>query len=385
MHQPGIEPGSVPWQGTILPLDHWCHMLIQKEIIYSLKRKDADWRRGRLANPSLLAMRRRLRNSERGRGIWKLEMAIPVFRCCPIPHSHKSCHSFSSFDSPRVSSSGSFQRKRCLVSSCAAPSQPIAPARSEVSLSVGTHLIPHPKKVETGGEDAFFVSSFNGGVIAVADGVSGWAEKNVDPAKFSRELMTKASALVPDEEVNYNPRILLRKAHAATSSTGSATVIIAMLEGNGILKIGNVGDCGLRIIRKGQVIFSTFPQEHYFDCPYQLSSEEVGQTYVDATVSSVELTEGDTIIMGSDGLFDNIFDHEIVSTMATYSDVADAAKALADLAYKHSVDFYFDSPYSLEARARGLDIPWWKKLLGAKLTGGKLDDITVIVAQVKSS
>ncbi|TYI24245.1 hypothetical protein ES332_A06G220200v1 [Gossypium tomentosum] len=23
LHQPGIEPGSVPWQGTILPLDHW--------------------------------------------------------------------------------------------------------------------------------------------------------------------------------------------------------------------------------------------------------------------------------------------------------------------------------------------------------------------------
>ena len=27
MHQPGIEPGSVPWQGTILPLDHWCHLM----------------------------------------------------------------------------------------------------------------------------------------------------------------------------------------------------------------------------------------------------------------------------------------------------------------------------------------------------------------------
>ena len=27
MHQPGIEPGSVPWQGTILPLDHWCWLL----------------------------------------------------------------------------------------------------------------------------------------------------------------------------------------------------------------------------------------------------------------------------------------------------------------------------------------------------------------------
>nr|KJB68082.1 hypothetical protein B456_010G224400 [Gossypium raimondii] len=28
MHQPGIEPGSVPWQGTILPLDHWCLLLV---------------------------------------------------------------------------------------------------------------------------------------------------------------------------------------------------------------------------------------------------------------------------------------------------------------------------------------------------------------------
>lgn len=56
--------------------------------------------------------------------------------------------------------------------------------------------------------------------------------------------------------------------------------------------------------------------------------------------------------------------------------------ALADLARNHSVDTKFDSPYSLEARARGFDVPSWKKFLGVKLTGGKLDDITVIVAQV---
>ena len=34
----------------------------------------------------------------------------------------------------------------------------------------------------------------------------------------------------------------------------------------------------------GQIIFSSSPQEHYFDCPYQLSSEAVGQTYLDAMV-----------------------------------------------------------------------------------------------------
>ncbi|XP_060966615.1 probable protein phosphatase 2C 26 isoform X2 [Cannabis sativa] len=202
---------------------------------------------------------------------------------------------------------------------------------------------------------------------------------------FPQELMTNFSDLVEDEEVNSDPQILIRKAHAATSSIGSATVIVAILERNGILKIANVGDCGLRVIRAGRVVFSSIPQEHYFDCPYQLSSEVISQTYLDAKVSSMELIEGDTIIMGSDGLFDNVFDHEMISTLAQFKDVVEAAKALANLASVHAKDSDFDSPYALEARSRGFDIPWWKKILGRKLTGGKLDDITVIVGQVVSS
>ncbi|XP_010032961.2 probable protein phosphatase 2C 26 isoform X1 [Eucalyptus grandis] len=255
-------------------------------------------------------------------------------------------------------------------------------SESGLSLSVGTHLIPHPNKVDKGGEDAFLVSGCNGGVIAVADGVSGWAEQNVDPSLFSKELMAHALSLLGDEEVNYNPRMLLKEAHAATSSVGSATVVVAMLERDGILRIANVGDCGLRVVRGGQIIFSTSPQEHYFDCPYQLSSESVGQTYQDAVVSTVEVIEKDTVVMGSDGLFDNVFDHEIVSTLAKHGDVSEAAKAVADLAREHSADLSYDSPYSIEARTRGLDVPVWKKALGFKLTGGKLDDITVIVGRV---
>ncbi|PWA65824.1 protein phosphatase 2C 1 [Artemisia annua] len=277
--------------------------------------------------------------------------------------------------------------KKKLISfiTCCSSTQSNPVVRPELSIRAGTKLIPHPKKAGKGGEDAFFVSSYNGGVIAVADGVSGWAEKDVDPAQFSRELMRRASSLVEDEEVNYDPRVLVRKAHAATASTGSATVIISMLDENGILKVANVGDCGLRVIRKGQIVFSTFPQEHYFDCPYQLSSEAVTQTYLDATVTSVDIVKGDIIVMGSDGLFDNVFDHEIISTIANHKDVVETAKVLGDLAYKHSVDFYYDSPYSIEARTRGFDVPWWKKVLGQKLTGGKMDDITVIVGEVVCS
>lgn len=41
-------------------------------------------------------------------------------------------------------------------------------------------------------------------------------------------------------------------------------------------------------------------------------------------VSTVNLQVGDTIIMGSDGLFDNIFDQEIVSVVTTNDDVSNA-------------------------------------------------------------
>ncbi|CDY36891.1 BnaC07g01090D [Brassica napus] len=39
------------------------------------------------------------------------------------------------------------------------------------------------------------------------------------------------------------------------TSRGSATIIVAMLE---------------ELLRRGQIIFSTTPQEHYFDCPIHL-------------------------------------------------------------------------------------------------------------------
>ena len=38
----------------------------------------------------------------------------------------------------------------------------------------------------------------------------------------------------------------------------------------------------------------------------------------------MQLMGGDTIVMGSDGLFDNVFNQEIISTVAGCSDVAEA-------------------------------------------------------------
>jgi serine/threonine protein phosphatase PrpC len=61
--------------------------------------------------------------------------------------------------------------------------------------------------------------------------------------------------------------------------------IVAILDRSGTLHVANVGDCGLRILRSGKVVFATSPQQHYFDCPYQFSSSEGGQSASDAAVT----------------------------------------------------------------------------------------------------
>ena len=43
-------------------------------------------------------------------------------------------------------------------------------------------------KRHKGGEDA---ATLTDRVLAIADGVGGWAESNVDPAKYSRRLCSK--------------------------------------------------------------------------------------------------------------------------------------------------------------------------------------------------
>lgn len=56
-------------------------------------------------------------------------------------------------------------------------------------------MIPHPDKKLKGGEDACFVSKWypilNNSVLAVADGVGGWNDHGIDPAKYSRKLCSK--------------------------------------------------------------------------------------------------------------------------------------------------------------------------------------------------
>ena len=66
-----------------------------------------------------------------------------------------------------------------------------------VFMNFSVFSIPHASKKSKGGEDCYFVNSryelefISNRLLAVADGVGGWNDYGVDPAKYSRELCDK--------------------------------------------------------------------------------------------------------------------------------------------------------------------------------------------------
>lgn len=119
---------------------------------------------------------------------------------------------------------------------------------------------PHPAKRDKGGEDAATVTE---NVIAIADGVGGWAESGIDPAKYSRQLCKNIQALLSyDGGARYmcNPRLLCIEAAEQATETGSSTCVIASLDKEApVLYTSNLGDSGYLIVRKsGSDLVSVF-------------------------------------------------------------------------------------------------------------------------------
>jgi protein phosphatase PTC7 len=285
------------------------------------------------------------------------------------------------------------------------------------------YMIPHPNKVETGGEDAFFItnkqpSSDRGGGLAfgVADGVGGWAELNIDPSEYPRCLMMACEQAVASNSgsgssgstsSSITALEVMEAAFERTDAPGSCTATIVVVNPTTYtLNVANIGDCGVRIIRDGALVFETKVQEHAFNQPYQLASpkQNPSSTPADADVyAQVAVQPGDVVIAASDGFFDNIWNQEIVSIVEDSlgggrdAGVAATVERLATAAAEHSLDRDFVSPWSVEKSERRDEqiqqqqgkgwgaVGQLSKLLGRNsgaAAGGKMDDVTVIVALI---
>lgn len=90
------------------------------------------------------------------------------------------------------------------------------------------------------------------------------------------------------------------------------------------------------------------------------------------------MRHGDIIVLGSDGLWDNLFDIKVIDLIRpfirdvdTLGDPALVAEVIANEAEKFSLQQHYMSPFAKGAREFYYDY-----------MGGKPDDITVIVGQV---
>mmetsp|Transcript_7050 Transcript_7050/g.11868 ORF Transcript_7050/g.11868 Transcript_7050/m.11868 type:complete len:121 (+) Transcript_7050:262-624(+) len=112
-------------------------------------------------------------------------------------------------------------------------------------------MIPHFQKRHKGGEDAACVQPQ---MLAVADGVGGWAESGVDPAIFSKKLcsLIDTNFALPDRQDFYlaSPKQLLVDSVNENRETGSSTCVIVTLDPEApVIQTVNMGDSGYVIIK----------------------------------------------------------------------------------------------------------------------------------------
>lgn len=246
-------------------------------------------------------------------------------------------------------------------------------ARPQFGFDVGFAFLAHPRK-ETG-EDAFFVEATS---IGVFDGVSTVQDAmNVDPRLYSQTLARLTSSKVKE----LGPTKVVRAAIEASQENdqqGASTACVVGMDGTGRLFGVNLGDSGVVIVRDGKQLFATKPQQHFHNCPWQLTSmSNAGYNSGDSMTMGQnvqqKLREGDVVVVATDGLYDNMAMSEIIARTAALENVAEIADNLADAAQENQMNRSYRSPFQISAEKAGQE---WE--------GGKEDDLTIVVAKVVS-
>ena len=206
-------------------------------------------------------------------------------------------------------------------------------------------------------EDAFFCHP-GAGVAGVADGVGAFARALIANAfAGARRAFARGGAPVC-------PYALLRggahEAAARSSAPGASTAAIVSLDG-ATLRWACVGDSAFAVLRGGRIVRRSKPQQHHFNCPYQLSATG-GDRVADAEVGGMPVVDGDVVVIGTDGLFDNVLDVELgLSPQNMADNIAGTACEMSFGWLAHSL-----STSSSKNDENGAE----------RFYGGKVDDIT---------
>lgn len=135
-----------------------------------------------------------------------------------------------------------------------------------------------------------------------------------------------------------------------------STACAVSLKGDKVYS-ANVGDSGFLIIRPPEeLVFRSEEQQHMFNQPYQLGYQS-SDTPDCADCQTIQVREGDVILLCTDGLLDNLDDEVIVSLVKKEYEASGPninikrlAQTICKNAYQISQDPKAMTPFGLNAR-----------------------------------
>ena len=207
-----------------------------------------------------------------------------------------------------------------------------------------------------------------------------------------------------DKDQEPNPVEYLQQAFERTKQAtsepnewyGTTTACAALLSSDNesplhpVLYVTQLGDSQILVLRprSKEVIFKTKEQWHWFDCPRQLGTNSPDTPENNALMDRVVIEEDDVILAMTDGVVDNLWEHEVVENVVdsihrwqndeskreaskagkepaeqTYADgMRFVAQELVNAARTIAEDPFAESPYMEKAIDEGLSIEGGKCL-----------------------
>jgi serine/threonine protein phosphatase PrpC len=269
-------------------------------------------------------------------------------------------------------------------------------------------MIPDAEK-KNEGEDAMFILP---SAVGVFDGVGGWKSSGVDPGIYSRRLALEVANYISNASKKDMNKVDVRKALNFAASecqkariAGSTTACFGVLdERSGVLTVLNLGDSGIIVLRRDggefKVAHATEPTTLGFNFPCQIGNAPIPMVWrpsnapEDATVDLFQLRSGDVMVYGSDGVWDNVFEKDIIQILKNSSmDVSRPASIsenelkvlatkIAKLAVERGNSETEKTPWTVSAQQAFKDKPI-VLYHNRYFIGGKPDDVTVVVSLLR--
>jgi protein phosphatase PTC7 len=84
------------------------------------------------------------------------------------------------------------------------------------------------------------------------------------------------------------------------------------------------------VFRDGALLHRSQRQQKRFNCPLQLNGRGSGDSITQADVGEIAVRHGDVLVVGTDGLFDNVFDADLERLVRMGTALGFSPKNMAD-------------------------------------------------------